>query len=302
MGCWNATCGLSNLHIRAGDPVYVFVLEREQDELSLCYTTSFFRPLRVPFSSVYNDYGGGENSSGPAFGPIMQALAEEIEEMPAGQFGHIEPAVTRGGFGEEMFFDAVHDGRLYTRGKRDQIYFTMFRQDIADYILENWRQRQYRTGGSRIFGFRDVINDLDPLLDHCEENINLGGLGDIIRTGEFLDKDFNLAKLYIPSDRYNYRYSSIFDVRSAAFDLLQQGQRKQARDLLAEFIKGVHLDSYMHKTRKSWLASSHQGSQSQEHDGYLVLNRAIEQALHEEKEEFLQENDPEDFGEETDDI
>ena len=32
MGSWNKTCGLSNLHIRAGDPVYVFVLEKDSEK------------------------------------------------------------------------------------------------------------------------------------------------------------------------------------------------------------------------------------------------------------------------------
>lgn len=75
MGCWYKTCGLSNLHIPAGTPVYVFVLERRGNGISdACYSTSMFAPLLLPFESEYNDYGGGENSKGVGFPYIMQAL------------------------------------------------------------------------------------------------------------------------------------------------------------------------------------------------------------------------------------
>ena len=32
MGSWNKTCGISNLHIYAGTPVYVFVLQENPNK------------------------------------------------------------------------------------------------------------------------------------------------------------------------------------------------------------------------------------------------------------------------------
>lgn len=83
MGCWNKTCGLSNLHIFGSDPVYVFVLESERDD-SNCYTTSLFKPLLLPFESEYNDYGGGEDSGVPAFDLIMTSLKDQLVELEIG--------------------------------------------------------------------------------------------------------------------------------------------------------------------------------------------------------------------------
>lgn len=64
MGCWNKTCGLSNLHITSGQKVTVFLLEKNLVATDRTYTTSFYHPALTPFYSEYNDYGGGENSSG----------------------------------------------------------------------------------------------------------------------------------------------------------------------------------------------------------------------------------------------
>lgn len=44
MGCWNKTCGLSKLHVYAGDPVYVFVLEQNLNH-DRCYATAFWSPV-----------------------------------------------------------------------------------------------------------------------------------------------------------------------------------------------------------------------------------------------------------------
>ena len=53
MGCWNKTCGLTNLHIKAGERAYVFVLEKDEDD-SHCYTTHMYKPLLLPFETTYN--------------------------------------------------------------------------------------------------------------------------------------------------------------------------------------------------------------------------------------------------------
>ena len=53
MGSWNKTCVLSNLAIYDGDKVVVFILEDGGDG-SDSYATALFRPLLLPFNSVYN--------------------------------------------------------------------------------------------------------------------------------------------------------------------------------------------------------------------------------------------------------
>ncbi len=62
MGCWNGTCGITNLPIRGGDKIAAFLiavpLKREGDFSGFCYAG---QPLTLPFFGTYNDYGGIEN-------------------------------------------------------------------------------------------------------------------------------------------------------------------------------------------------------------------------------------------------
>lgn len=65
MGCWNATCGLSNLPIQQGDEILFFVLSNNFTEGELgggfSYATDRYVPVGLPVHGQYNDYGGIEN-------------------------------------------------------------------------------------------------------------------------------------------------------------------------------------------------------------------------------------------------
>jgi hypothetical protein len=156
MGCWNKTCGLSNLHIIAGTDVYVFVLEENTDKTDRCYSTAFWRPLLLPFTSKYNDYGGGEESGGPGFQLIMDSIAKELTEMEVGDNEYHDIAVKKEGFGEEQFFESVHEHRLFKKsyyGDKQVIDFVMMRKDIVDYILENRVIERYVGEGKGTTGY-----------------------------------------------------------------------------------------------------------------------------------------------------
>jgi hypothetical protein len=177
MGSWNKTCGLSNLHIRAGEDVYVFVLEENSDKTDRCYSTSFWKPVLLPFISKYNDYGGGEESSGSGFQLIMSSVAEHLIEMPQGENKFHDILVKKEGFGEEEFFESVHENRLFKhdwRNTKTVIDFVMMRSDIVDYILANRVIEEYvgenkgNAGYSNSYihyQFSDILKDIPEFLD-----------------------------------------------------------------------------------------------------------------------------------------
>ena len=311
MGCWNKTCGLSNLHIRAGDPVYVFVLEKldDKDLDGFCYSTAFYRPLLLPFASEYNDYGGGQNSSGPAFGLVMDAIKKKLVEMPQGENQYHDIAVTKEKFGEDLFFDAVHENRLSINyGKfhgETTLNFVMFRRDIVDSILENWQREVYVGQGLgtcgwdnnyRRHGFQEILADLPEFIDRVsayltdkEKLIDFGffdSLGIVFKRDES-----NLVAKWLRSD--GYRYSRLVEIKQVIIDLLTEDRRQELETVLTEYLKGVYIDCFMHMTRKSWIPGAHEGSQSQEHHGYRVLIAAVNQALDRERQEYEQETNEE---------
>jgi hypothetical protein len=310
MGCWNKTCGLSNLHIKHGTPVYVFVLERNQKIDSLCYSTPFYSPLLVPFESEYNDYGGGENSSGPAMTLIMDAIKEKLVEVEVGDNKSHDIAVKKADFDEELFFEAVHEDRLkvkqHSMATPIDVGFVMFRKDVVDDIIANWQREDYVGDGNGttgwdnnyiIYGFRDIVADLPEFLDKLEEKLSedeesglglrfFGGIKDLFKYG-----DSNKVGKWMRGD--NYRYSKILDIDDTVISLMQKGNRKDAQLLLIEHLKAKYIDGFMHQTRRVWIPGAHEGSQEQEHHGYRVMNAAIAKVLDAEKAEFELENDEE---------
>jgi len=68
MGCWNATCGVSQLPILSGEKIRVFILEPHhgtnkfiREPNSFVYSTDMFTAYGIPFIAEYNDYGSVEN-------------------------------------------------------------------------------------------------------------------------------------------------------------------------------------------------------------------------------------------------
>lgn len=63
MGCWNATCNVTNLPIHAGEKVVVIPLVKvkEECEFNTCYPTDVFVPFAMPLIGEYDEYGSIEN-------------------------------------------------------------------------------------------------------------------------------------------------------------------------------------------------------------------------------------------------
>ena len=65
MGCWNATCNISNLPIFWGDKVVLIPLLKvssKSTQFNPCYPTDNFVPLGFPIFGEYDDYGRLENA------------------------------------------------------------------------------------------------------------------------------------------------------------------------------------------------------------------------------------------------
>lgn len=327
MGCWNKTCGLSRLHITAGEPVYVFVLEEGKDSSDRCYSTALFSPLLLPFESVYDDYGGGEDSSGPGLELILNGLRKNLIEMEQGENEYHDIPVKSDDFDATGFFEAVHEGRLSVKGWRgepNKVDFVMIRKDVAQHIFDTWEREHYVGNGKGTGGwgnnyvfykFADVLADIPAFMDRLESKLKDDGdlvesAGDekaaaVIRRANLRlrlyeglasvyaweERDQNKVSWYMMRD--TYRYSSIVHIHEAIVDLVEQGKRQEAEALLTEHLKAVYIDSFYHATRNIWAPGCHEGSQSQDHDGYRVLVSAITKVLDAEKAEYDEENEEE---------
>lgn len=307
MGCWNKTCGLSNLHITAGTPVYVFVLEKNKS-YDHCYSTGLFSPLLLPFESTYDDYGGGEDSHGVGLDFIMQGLKNQLVEMEVGDNQYHDIAVKKDGFSPEKFFEAVHEDRMMIQKgypEPTQVYFTMMRKDIVDELLETRVLENYVGGGQGTHGwgknyvyykFSDIVASVRPLLERMIADTE--GQEEFMRSFmmDRIHKYRNeyLAAMYLGGD--NYRYSRIVDMKemiSRAIEIGTVESINKIEALIVEHLKGVFIDGFMHAARKTWIPGGHEGSQSYSGAALRQLADATIKILDKEKSEWLAENEGE---------
>lgn len=305
MGCWNKTCGLSNLHITAGTPVYVFVLEKNKT-YDHCYSTGLFSPLLLPFESVYDDYGGGEDSSGFALPFVMKGLKDNLFEMELGENEYHDIAVKKEGFDDKLFFEACHEDRMQIQGRFDaeptQVYFTMMRKDVVDAILEKRVLEDYVGGGNGTCGwnnnyikykFSDIVASVRPLIERLLDDIAKSE-SEYFRFAVFdrmhqYRNEFHAAK-YLSGD--SHRYSRIVDIRATATRALEIGTVEsinKLEGLLIEHIKGVFIDSYMNAARKTWIPGGHEGSQSSSAGALRLMSNIIVDIIDKERAEWMEE-------------
>lgn len=303
MGCWNKTCGLSNLYITAGTEVYVFVLEDKHRDNERCYSTALWSPLLLPFTAVYDDYGGGEQSSS-MLQHILDGLKEKLIEKELGKNQYHDIEVKADKLDEKLFFEAVHEGRLSVRGYNSEntVDFVMFRKDVVDrilntYVIEHYVGNKSGTTGYELnyikYGFKDVLADIPAFMDKLETMVtdpnkfmSLHGC-DLDRVFEWNGP--NKAAWYTRRD--SYRYSQIVRIDFLISELLKDGKRAEAEAVFTEHIRASFLDSYMDSIRKIWAPGCFEGSQSQEIQAYRTHIAAITAVLDEEQREYDEAND-----------
>lgn len=83
MGCWNETCGLTQMPIEGGDPVRLFLLvknrySQEDRDSVLHYASDLWRPFGLPLKGTYDEYGRIENIEEDC---MTDMLLESIKEM-----------------------------------------------------------------------------------------------------------------------------------------------------------------------------------------------------------------------------
>lgn len=302
MGCWNKTCGLSNLHITAGQRTYTFVIEQAEQH-DRCYSTALWRPVLVPFTCDYDDYGAGEDWD-EFFEPLIRAVAEELVEVPAGENRYHDRAVKRDGFDAEAFFEAVRTGRLATQGysgATNAVDFVMMRADIVDHIVDNWVQEVYVGSGLGTnghdnsyveFKFADVVAQVPAFVERIAEqslleekrlDMAIYGFGRNTASDRL-----DYVSSYLGQHR-DHRHSQILNAPELVLDALDHDDHALAEHIVTRMLLGSHIERYMTATRRIWVPACHEGSQSCETAPYLLMCEAIQRAINADEQEWEDE-------------
>lgn len=303
MGCWNQTCGLTQIHIRAGEKVIVVPLA-EGLRSDLCYTTPFWAPFLVPFYSEYNDYGGGENSSGMGLELIINYLKEKAVEIEQGPNEFHDCAVVRETFEEENFWDAIHEQRLKVkgyRGEESQVGFMMVKQSVFDYLADNFRLESYdyKTNKTAKFTFNQLLADLPAVVEAMVSGgRNFEELEDLSEEDRerFMEimyfyepveraarsmKSDNLAARWLSYSSSHLKYGGFVGnpIDEQAIKFMKAKDAESLTTLLTDYLKLLFIDVVLMSTRKFWSPQAGAGSQSDDNGAYRDLIAAMNHVL-----------------------
>lgn len=120
MGCWNGTCGVTQLSINHGDPVAYFLLanvdDRETHDDGHCHAEDIWCPIGLPVYAEYNDYGSIEEIKNmDAMEHLIDLL--KIHAVPHPAKNEYRAVVVPADLDFDRIEDALHDGvlRIYDR-------------------------------------------------------------------------------------------------------------------------------------------------------------------------------------------
>lgn len=302
MGCWNKTCAMSNLHINAGDRVYVFLIEEQSSKTYHCDSNHLYSPILVPFYSRYDYYGAGENSSGVALPVIIDSLKQKLIEKEVGENHYHDLEVKREKLTVDVLFELMREQRLYVdnpyrRNFPDQpqelkIEFVMMRKDIVDKILYNYKIDYYDANfETKEIGLNDILEDVDFVISYFQEENN-----DCSNLKEFrtITPHFLIEALR----ERNSKMSSLFEYFDSLYDsrivfivgtlnhFIENGESEKAKEFLTDALKGAFIAKFMENTRRSWIPQCGEGSQNTDPDGHKLLAETIIEVLQKEKEEL----------------
>jgi hypothetical protein len=307
MGSWNNTCGLTNLPIHAGEAVYVFpIKEKDLSKYrSHCYATALYKPMLIPFTAKYNDYGAGEDCTGVALDLTMEELRRELVELEVGENKYHDIAVKRDAFDVDLFFEAVHEDRLFMRGWAETdrpVYFTMVRKDVADRMWNEWTFDMWKGSEGKVpEGFESdqyyvknvtyakLATLLPQYLNILAETLKLMDDEDKVIRRIFKRDVLSASNTLLESTFRafeNFEFWDLLNGRDTIFNFIERGELDKAEEFIRMFMMGLMINSMMESTRRVWLPVMHMGSQSEEHDEYRLLHKLANDVIDAREAEY----------------
>lgn len=255
MGCWNETCGLSNLAIKSGERIKFFILAKVGKNSKTYYTNDMYIPLCLPMNGEYDDYGSVEK---------INSEFKETEEL----LKNLELYTVLSDDEEFKKYEFESLSQLIEDISRDDIYFNyhkeyypltlaMYHEDLYNTLVKDYATR-------KPYNKNVNIKDLwkDKIDRHYRKYVKrFNELKELLKLGIMKDEDeceyFELA-LSEPVFRTS-QYS--FDFTKAYMKFLNDDNIELYKELLSDFIMFSYTLSSL---RSGFFCVSGLGSQSNE--------------------------------------
>jgi hypothetical protein len=244
MGCWNGTCGISQMSINAGDPVKVIMIQNQiyvGEAAGYCYPTGNALPISFAFDAVYDDYGSFEDmNNGLGFKLFEEYFNHQLNVRDGIR-------ITADAFGDKHLGIPEHDHSNLTS---KQIIGLIERDRVLT-------KDAYGDKDGVLMGFMFIHKDIYDSVIRTNQHIH-----------DMCSKELTERST---SWRYEYNGHSVFNSMSNVnthafeyyFELYSQNQDQydlsEFAELMSEF---VSITKAMDMLRKSWGGQSGKGSQS----------------------------------------
>lgn len=314
MGCFNGTCGITNLPITVGTKVRGFILvpnHNSYGEKGLpmgsgqCYSTDSFVPLSIGIRGEYDDYG------------CMENIVEDTNTKLI--LKHINKQIKDG---KLKLTERDEKPKIFKNIKEllnaicctNELGFMMVIEDMyiaAIEAVEANRDEQYDQDGM----LKNLIEDFKIAKKYLREEDAKNGLKNTLKNFNIKSakNDFNLVmaslmRYNIPkranaTRHYAENVATLFVRNIGSYNLieskfsLENGSALiKAKDIPAKMLAGhYNFHCFMSQARKSWMPQSGQGSQSDEYKVYRLMAEATLKYLKDIKDRHTKDVPPEDM-------
>lgn len=277
MGCWNGTCGISQLPIISGNKVKAFLLlqSRHQKEIKgsgTNYAMDYFAPFFLPVTAKYDDYGSichiEEDWNTKFLLEKFQAWQEHDIIVNLGDKAEINnPNIDKFQTVKDVF-DCVERGALlYGKDNKrkigifmvvEEVYNTLITHYESEFTVDRYSseyEEETYSGAYKWFRAMRKNSTKDSLEKILNENkLCIGNAISLI-----------LGDRGWPVPEFEHYYDSI-----------KNPEFGEPEDIIQRFKNVRRLNSCMRELRKMWIPQTGGGNQDQDFGYYKALNIGME--------------------------
>lgn len=308
MGCWNGTCGITQMPITSGQKVKAYILVPHHyddvrnsgttvrtfsfDEIEkfrgsgICYPTDAWSPLSIPISAEYNDYGGLQNIK---MNQNVKNIFEWISKETNKKFKDAEDMIGIISQGETPFalmmvhesiynaaIDAVEESRHPEYDGDRLLINVMIDFEAAREYLQTEGAKDSLMDGLKTLGIKSAAPP-DPLI-----SLRMAFMG------ASWPKREGAHSSAVESYSHHRREGAMYDDFSREyFSKMMKSESTPIEDLVNHF----QFCCFMSGARRTWIAQSGCGSQVTEYKMHRLIAEATLKHLEEVKAEHSEDVD-----------
>lgn len=301
MGCWNVTCGLTNLPIRNNDEI-VQIIVKGNGKISAIhshYANDYFSPVGLPLYGTYNDYGAieqVEEYTSPVLASFMLGFIKDyIVEQEQGENKYHDIEVKKEGLDFEKVSAAMHKNRLIIKDRQfilnEESPVGFDYKEVETLMMPMFFHRKaydaFMKGKFDSWGIKerqDLVDIMDAKIKMFQNNgKNIHeSMTEVQRmTFNYMRVDTLKAMALSEVERDNY-FKNLKESLFVAGDKIIEPHE----DLYNAMIDVIWMDHCLQALRKIWLPNTYSGSQSQEYEYYKLLTKITNDIIKDVEDEY----------------